>query len=201
MAIPPNAVARSLILRRSNLVALIVTEFTLRTNPYVIHGISQALVGADKRLLLMKVAGDHDVADAVRGAMEYPIDGLITGALISDDDLRRFLARGVPVVFLNRRMDRPWVDCVTTNHRTATGELAEMLHAAGFRDFLCMTGPSASAVNFERVSGFRDRMEVLGGTRIEMCGSGFSCGACRFPRRRPGPCCCRALSNGAGLPG
>ncbi len=169
----PNAVARSLILRRSNVVALIVTDFTLRTNPNVIHGISQALAGAGKRLLLMTVEGDHDVAGAVRGAMEYPIDGLITGALIADDDLRRFLARGVPVVFLNRRVDRPRVDCVTTDHPAATGEVAEMLHTAGFRHFLCMTGPADSAVSMERVSGFRARMETLGDTRIEMCGSGF----------------------------
>ncbi len=178
----PNAVARSLILRRSNVVALIVTDFTLRTNPHVIDGISQALNAAGKRLLLMTVSGDNDVAGAVVGAMEYPIDGLITGALIGDENLARFLARGVPVVSLNRRVDRARVDCVATDHATAAGEVADLLYGAGLRDFLCMTGPVDSAVNAERVDGFEARMRERGGARVARCvsGAGYDEGRAAF---------------------
>ena len=42
----PNAIARSLITRRSEMVAVIVTGFTLQANPAIVSGIGRALTAA-----------------------------------------------------------------------------------------------------------------------------------------------------------
>ena len=44
----PNAIARSLITRRSEMVAVIVTGFTLQTNPAIVSGIGWALAAHGK---------------------------------------------------------------------------------------------------------------------------------------------------------
>ncbi len=102
----PNALARSLITRRSNMVGVVITRYTLRGNPDVIYAIGESLAAAAKQLLLITVESDRPSSAALRGALEYPLDGLISCVLIADDDLDELLARRVPTVFFNRTPER-----------------------------------------------------------------------------------------------
>ena len=158
----PNALARSLILRRSDMVAAIVTEFTLRTNPAIVSGLGRALAANGKQLLLMAAEDDASAGDAARGALRYPLDGLIVAATLDDANVKPFLARGVPVVFFNRPVALPHVDRVATDHAGASREVASLLHAAGHRRYLCIVGPADWTVNQERARGFLERLAELG---------------------------------------
>lgn len=158
----PNALARSLILRRSDMVAVIVTEFTLRTNPAIVSGIGRALALNGKQLLLMAAEDDAGAKDAARNALRFPLDGLVVAATLEDADIEPFLGRGVPVVFFNRPATLPRVDRVTTDHAAASREVASLLHAAGHRRYLCIGGPTDWTVNQERARGFVERLAELG---------------------------------------
>ena len=68
----PNALARSLITRRSNMVGVIATRYTLRGNPDVIYAIGEALAAAGKQLLLVTAEDDSPTTADLRGALEYP---------------------------------------------------------------------------------------------------------------------------------
>ena len=164
----PNALARSLILRRSDMVAVIVTEFTLRTNPAIVSGIGRALAANGKQLLLMAVDDDAGARDAAHGALRYPLDGLIVAAMLEDGDIKPFLGRDVPVVFFNRPVALPRVDRVATDHTGASREVASLLHDAEHRHYLCMGGPADWTVNQERAHGFVERLAELGvrGVRV-----------------------------------
>ncbi len=152
----PNAIARSLITKRSNMVALIVTNFTLRTNPAIVGGIGRALAQNGQQLLLLPV--ESHTAEAAGRAAEiaqgYPLDGLVVASLLPGDDVRPFLRRGVPVVFFNRPVDLPRVDRVATDHAEAAADIARRLCRAGHRRFLCLVGPREWSVNREREQGF-----------------------------------------------
>lgn len=158
----PNALARSLILRRSDMVAVIVTEFTLRTNPAIVSGIGRALAAHGRQLLLMAVEDDARARDAARNALRYPLDGLVVAAILEDSDVEPFLSRGVPVVFFNRPVALPRVDRVATDHAGASREVASLLHAAGHRRYLCIGGPADWTVNQERARGLVDQLAELG---------------------------------------
>ncbi len=158
----PNVLARSLITRRSNLVGVIATRYTLRGNPEAIYAIGQALAAAGKQVLL--ITAEHDtpsVAD-LRGWLEYPLDGLISCVQLSDDDIRTLQARQLTLVLYNRHSPRIAVDSVTANHFAAAGEVATALHAAGHRRFLCVSGPPEAPVSRERSEGFLRRLQALG---------------------------------------
>ena len=152
----PNALARSLITKRSNLVAVIVTDFTLRANPAIVGGIGRALAETGKQLLLFAVDADRGEAApaAAQAAQTYPLDGLMVAASLPGEQVRPFLQRGVPVVFFNRPVALAQVDRVATDHATAAGLVSRRLLAAGHRRFVCLGGPADWPVNRERAGGF-----------------------------------------------
>lgn len=158
----PNAIARSLITRRSEMVAVIVTEFTLRTNPAIVAGIGRALTLQGKQLLLMSAETDDAAIAAAHAAQRYPLDGLVLAALLPGDAIQPFLRRGVPVVTFNRPATLPRVDRVATDHAAAARDVAGLLHAAGHRRMLCLRGPPGWPVNDERAKGFADHLAELG---------------------------------------
>ena len=167
----PNAIARSLITRRSNMVAVIVTEFTLRANPAIVGGIGRALAQQGKQLMLFAADADREqaAAEAAQVALGFPLDGLMVAAIVGEDKIRPFLQRGVPVVFFNRPVHMMQVDRVATDHAAAARLVARRLHAAGHRRFVCLGGPTDWPVNRERAAGF---IAELGADRVTMLLSG-----------------------------
>ena len=157
----PNAIARSLITRRSEMVAVIVTEFTLQANPAIVSGIGRALAGHGKQLLLMPVENEAGARDAAVAALRYPLDGVVLATTLDGSAVRPFLRRGVPVVCFNRPTPLPRVDRVATDHAGAAREVAGLLHAAGHRRFLCVGGPPGWPMQ-ERTRGFMERLAELG---------------------------------------
>ena len=175
----PNALARSLITQRSNLVGVIATGYTLRGNPDVITAIGEALAAAGKQFLLVTAAGDSPSVADLRGALEYPLDGLISCVLMADDDIREIQRRGIPMVLYNRSSPRIPVDGVTTNHAGAAGDVASALHRAGHRRFLCISGPPEAPVSRERTEGFLHRLISLGIKQTSVIETDFSYNAGR----------------------
>lgn len=163
----PNAVARSLITRRSHVVGVFVTAFALRSNPDLVYEIGTALAEAGQRLMLMAVdddegADDETAGDAVKAALEYPLDGVLCAAALPAEAVRRFQARGVPVLFFNRPCELPFVDQVATDHAGAVAALAQALHRSGRRRFLCVSGRAANPVSVARRDGFVAAVRALG---------------------------------------
>lgn len=150
----PNALARSLITRRSNMVGVIVTRYTLRANPDMIHAIGEALTAAGKTLLLVTAPRDLPHPRDLKSMLEYPLDGLISCVQLADAEIERIQARHIALVLYNRRSPAIPVDTVTTNHAAAAAEVAAALHRAGHRRFLCVSGPADAPVSRERMEGF-----------------------------------------------
>ena len=175
----PNAIARSLITRRSEMVALIVTDFTLRANPAIVSGIGRALAEHGKQLLLMAVEDAAGARAAAASALRYPLDGLVIATTLGDAEVRPFQRRGVPIVFFNRPPSLPRMDRVATDHDGAAREVASLLHAAGHRRLLCVGGPPSSPVNQERTRGFLDQLRTLGVANAPVVASEQSYANCR----------------------
>ena len=169
-----NAVARSVILGRSNAIGVIVTKYTLRYNPDVLYAIAEALAAQDLKLLLIAVDDDTQVHATLQNTLEFPLDGLISCATMAREDIERFQRLGVPIVFFNRQISAKGVDCVATDNSAAAQQVADALYDAGHRSFLCIGGPKGAPVSDSRVSGFVDRARERGTEQIEVAYSDFS---------------------------
>ncbi len=170
----PNALARSLITQRSDLVGVVATRHTMRNNPEVVYAIGDRLAAAGKRLLLMVVANDQVAVETLQGALEFPLDGLIACVHMPDEIIRSFLLRQIPVLSFNRTVPRARVDSVTVDHARATRQVATLLHQAGHRRFLCISGPEAAPVSSQRISGVLFRLSELGIANVPVSRTDYS---------------------------
>ena len=170
----PNALARSLITRRSDMVGALVTRYTLRFSPDLIYAIGLSLTDAGKQLVLIPVGDDLPPAGALRRALAYPLDGLISCVTLAPADLQRLRDRRLPVVFFNRQPDGAVADSVTASHAEAAASAADALLAAGHRRFLCMAGPPGAPVSGERIGGFVRRLAERGLPRPAVLNTDYS---------------------------
>ena len=170
----PNALARSLITQRSNLVGVVATRHTMRNNPDVVYAIGDRLAAAGKRLLLMVVANDQAAQEALQGALEFPLDGLIACVHMPDEMIRGFLLRQIPVLSFNRAVPHARIDCVTADQAGAARQVGSLLHKAGHRRFLCVSGPPAAPVSAERVRGLLFRLSELGIADVPVIATDYS---------------------------
>ncbi|MFC4790452.1 LacI family transcriptional regulator, partial [Giesbergeria sinuosa] len=99
----PNAIARMLITKRSNLIAVIVSN--LSVNPDFTSILSQHMIERGLNLLFFTLDQDADADRAIEQLWQYRVDGVISAAELSIDQIRVLRERGIPLVFINRLYD------------------------------------------------------------------------------------------------
>ena len=162
----PNAVARSLITKRSGLVAVLLTEATQRDTPELLILLAQALLGQGFQPLLFPCTRESDGRAALDKALSFGVDGVVACVGLARDDLARARLRQRPVVLFNRHGDDPDGLQVSCDHASAARLLASRLFAAGHRRFAVVTGPRDAPVSTLRVDNFLARLAELGVTNV-----------------------------------
>jgi len=162
----PNAIARSLITRRSNLVGLILPASAALYYPEITTEITAATAKRGARVLLMTVDATADVGSAIEQLGSYQVDGVIAAAPLTVEQLEGFELHRTPVIFYNRPPPHHAGNAVVVDHADGEGRLVERLCAAGHRRFGLITGPSDSTVAKERADGAIMRLNKLGGSLV-----------------------------------
>ena len=98
----PNAIARSLITRRSNLIAVLISNLTNLYYPEVLSELSQQFVRNGMRVLLFTLPHEADVDKIIARVWEYQVDGVIAAARLSPKQVVEFERRRIPIVLLER---------------------------------------------------------------------------------------------------
>lgn len=158
----PNAAARSLITRRSNMVAVVMSHVANLHYPEALAELSQQLARRGKRVLLFTVQHEADVEPILADIWQYQVDGAIIAAALTDEQVQEFERRGLPLVVFNRNLRGRTVNSVLCDQYESGRLLATRLAAAGHRDFGIIAGPDGSAVATERRAGACDRLLELG---------------------------------------
>ncbi len=163
----PNAVARSLITKRSGLAAVLLTEATQRDTPEVLINLSQSLLEQGFQPLLFSCKHESQSSEALEKALAFGVDGIISCVSMSQGDLSRAHLRQRPVVLFNRHSSDPLALSVACDHVSASRLLASRLFAAGHRLFAVVTGPSEAPVSNLRIQNFVQRLKELGIHSVE----------------------------------
>ena len=168
MGYTPNAIARSLITRRSGMVGVILTQQSISSLPEMINALSQALGREGQRMLLISPEDETHVGDVIDGAYGYPLDGVISCVTLTQAQLDGFRTRGIPVAFYNRHPPGAMIDSVATDHFEAARQVADALYSAGHRRFLSIAGPLDAPVSRQRTRGFAERIEEMGAGHVSL---------------------------------
>ena len=163
----PNAVARSLITKRSGLAGVLLTEATQRDTPEALILLAQALLQHGLQPLLFPCTREGDGGSALDKALAFGVDAVVSCVSLSQADLARARLRQRPVVLFNRHSAQAEVLQVACDHASAARLLASRLFAAGHRRFAVVTGPADGPVSALRVGNFLARLVELGVQGVE----------------------------------
>ena len=170
----PNAIARSLITRRSNLVAVIISNLTNLYYPEVLAQISQRLSERGIRVLLFALDAEGHADEALNQIWQYQVDGVISAAKLTDEQLAAFDKRQKPLVFYNRFYSNQAVNAVCCDQAEGARHLVNGLVEAGHKSFGIIGGPDDSVVGQERTDASLQRLRELGITDVTVSEGSFS---------------------------
>jgi DNA-binding LacI/PurR family transcriptional regulator len=149
----PDAIARSLTTRRSNLVAVIISNLTNLHYPEVLSELNRCLSARQIHLLLFTIQSESEVDRILGQVWQYRVDGVIAAARLSEQQVAEFQHRGVPLVFYNRYLRERSVNAVCCDQRESARAIVNGLVTAGHRSFGVVGGPPDSLVGEERMHG------------------------------------------------
>ncbi|SFU84704.1 substrate-binding domain-containing protein [Alicyclobacillus macrosporangiidus] len=161
----PNDLARSLVRRRTDTLALIVPDIT---NPFfttVARGTEDTARKNDFRVVLCN--SDEDPAkelEYIRMCVSIRVDGVIIAA--AGDGSRKNLelldSFEIPYVLVDRKVDGVQADVVTGDSRMGAFQLVKHLIDLGHRDIAMITGFLTTSTARERRDGYRRALEEHG---------------------------------------
>ncbi|MBF6595709.1 MAG: LacI family DNA-binding transcriptional regulator [Thermaceae bacterium] len=155
----PNAIARSLITRRTKIIGLVASYMTNPFFPVVLQAFTQRLHELGWRVLLFTAGTSEDVDELLPEVLAYQVDGLIiVTASLSSQMTREVLQRGTPVVLFNRYAPGSGASAVSCANYEGGRLVAEVLLDAGHKRLAYITGRADTSTNVDRQRGFLERL-------------------------------------------
>lgn len=149
----PNLIARGLITRRSNIIAVLITDLTNLNFPEVLFELNKALGNKGIHILLFTLRKESDVDEVLAQVWQYQVDGIIAAAQFTDEQISACNERGTPLVFFNRIYSESSINSVCCDHEEGERLLVESLVNDNRRAFVVMSGPKDSSVSTARTKG------------------------------------------------
>jgi DNA-binding LacI/PurR family transcriptional regulator len=164
----PNRAARSLVTRRTDTIALVVSEpesrvFSDPFFPSVVQGLSAAIADTELQLTLLLARGEREHVKVERYLRQGHVDGVILISLHGEDPLPRALTEaGIPTVLNGRPRPGERLPYVDADNRGGARAAASHLLASGRTKVATITGPLDMMVGVDRFDGYVDALRDSG---------------------------------------
>ncbi|CAN7747181.1 LacI family DNA-binding transcriptional regulator [Paenibacillus sp. LjRoot56] len=161
----PNAVARSLISRKSNTIGLMIPDITDPFFSAMAHDVEEVLSDNGYQVVYVNTSRRSEKEKRfLTSVMERKMDGIIVTPDFLDDEALDMLRRlEIPVVFLRRRppqdLDMPFVD---VDHYEGACHAMDYFFSLGHSRIGFMGMPKYSFTGQERYRGYVDSMKKHG---------------------------------------
>jgi DNA-binding LacI/PurR family transcriptional regulator len=169
----PNAIARGLITRRSNMVAVVISKLTNLYYPEVLVQLTQRFSERGVRVLLFALERESDTRLVLEQMLQYRVDGILTAAMFTPEELETIENAQIPVVFYNRTSKERLVSSVRCDQEEGERWLVAELVKAGHSSFGIVEGPADSVVSIERKMGALNELAQMGITDVTTVSGDF----------------------------
>ena len=162
----PNTVARSLVTKSTQTIALLLPDIA---NPFyaaLVSGIQQRALAAGSTMLLCTTEGDPKREEQYLSLLRAKqVDGvLVDGLVLPPERVADFVREGLPIVCLDRDIDSTSVPLVQVDNRLGARLATEHLLSLGHTRIAHVAGAPGLRISDERVNGYRD---ALAATAVE----------------------------------
>ncbi|MGH3646089.1 MAG: LacI family DNA-binding transcriptional regulator [Micromonosporaceae bacterium] len=164
----PNRAARSLVTRRTDSIALVVSEPEDRVfaEPFfagVVRGISAELADTPMQLWLAMTTSSAERGRVERHLTPQHIDGVLLLSLHGDDPLPGKLeASGLPTVLGGRMIGAEAHSCVDVDNAGGARLAVDHLLERGRRAIATIAGPQDMHVGVARLTGYLEALQAAG---------------------------------------
>lgn len=159
----PNALASSLITRRTNLVGVVMAEITSPFYPYVLEKLTQQLHDRGKQVLLFSTGPDKDVDAVLPDVLRYKVDGLIiANAVLGSTLVEECVRQRTPLLLFNRYVHGSNASAVACDNRAGGRMVADALLDGGHTRIAFVAGKRNTSTNMDREQGFAERLRERG---------------------------------------
>jgi DNA-binding LacI/PurR family transcriptional regulator len=164
----PNRAARSLVTRRADSVALVVSESETRffSDPWfavVARGMAVALSETDMQLVLVIAQSERQRQRLERYLLNGHVDGVVLVSLHGRDPLpRQLVAAGVPTVLVGRPVDEIDVAYVDADNKGGSEAAVRHLLERGRTRIATIAGPQDMSVGRDRLAGYEAALRGAG---------------------------------------
>lgn len=160
----PNHLARSLRLKRSQTLALVVTDIT---NPFwttVVRGVEDAAQDAGFSVILCNTDESESKQEQYLDVMlQKQVDGILLVPATSNGRVVDWIQKQrTPIVILDRAIEDVPVDIVRCNSQGGAYQLVQHLFSLGHRRIGVLTGSRRVSTASDRVAGYVQAMEEAG---------------------------------------
>jgi LacI family transcriptional regulator len=165
----PNAMGRSLVLRTTRTIGMVVTDISNPYYPNLIAPLHDELAALDYRMVLFteQLEGDGEPAgygpEGLKGLVDRGVDGaVLTTSTLDGAVPRELLRHNLPFVFLTREVDGIPADSVAVDNALGASLMAAEVARFGHRQVGAIFGPRNTSTGRDRERGFRAGLAAAG---------------------------------------
>ena len=162
----PNQVARSLKIRRTGMVGMIISDITNPFFPQLVRGAEDALLKQQNLLITFntddRLEREQHIFSVLRA---HRVDGVLVVVAPGDSQavhIQDARKAGLPIVCLDRVPPGLEIDIVSVDNVGGTRQCIEHLLAQGHREIAIITGPVALETARERLQGYSEALGQAG---------------------------------------
>jgi DNA-binding LacI/PurR family transcriptional regulator len=159
----PNVIARSLVQNSTNIIGLVVKRFTNPFYAQMIQDFTRALQEQGYWALVLNIAENQELEEALPMVLQYQVDGLIiTSATLSSKLADECARSGTPVVLFNRYATDARTHVVACDNGEGGRMVADAFLDAGHKRLAFIAGEESSSTNRDRETGFINQLAERG---------------------------------------
>jgi LacI family transcriptional regulator len=155
--------ARSLQMRKTNTVGVVIPEVSNSFFSFVIHGIMNAATAHGYRVILTVSREDPQIErENIHTLLSHRIDGLLVAVSKDTDDPASFepvRQMNVPLVFFDRTLDGMGFSTIGIDDRKAAIEIVEFAISQGYTKIAHLGGSQSVAIGRDRLAGYVDALK------------------------------------------
>ena len=154
----PNHVAKSLVLKKTQTIGVVVPEITHSFFPEAIRGIEEVIYDFGYHLILTHSAEDAKrELDAIMTLESKRVDGILISMAqtVTDHKIYRHIIKsGLPIVFFDRCVTGIGANCVSINDEESARKITIHLIEHGYDHLAHLAGPKEVSIGNSRLNGF-----------------------------------------------
>jgi LacI family transcriptional regulator len=153
----PNELARSLKIRQTKMIGMIISDITHPFFSHMIRGAEDAAWSHNYLLVLLNSDQKPDREQQILTALRTRrVDGILIAPTGTEQtQVRTIRDSGIPIVCLERDYPGAGLDCVLADHAKGAGDCIKHLCSIGHRFIGVVHGSEASILERERLRGYR----------------------------------------------